>query len=260
MNTEHLQDRFKELSFVLLKEKNKDGFWSGELSSSALGVAVAIAALHFYDKNVYQNRITKGLKWLQDNVNVDGSFGDTPDSPGNVSTSLLVYAAVNLYATEDSDVAALQTKIESYLSDQGIAVRSKQVAEFILEYYKKDYTFSVPILTMCGLCGLPGEEAFNYIPQLPFELSLMPRGFYRMLNLSVVSYAIPALVAVGIVIFKKKKSSSIARFIRNRSIKPSLNLLKRMMPSSGGFLEAIPLTAFVNLSLIESGYRDLDCC
>jgi squalene-hopene/tetraprenyl-beta-curcumene cyclase len=111
---------------------------------------------------------------------------------------------------------------------------------------------------MCGLCGVPGQNAFNYIPQLPFELSLLPKRFYRLLNLSVVSYAIPALVAVGIVIFKKKKSSLFWRIVRRFSIKKAMDILRRMLPESGGFLEAIPLTAFVALSLINSGFEDTE--
>ena len=137
-------------------------------------------------------------------------------------------------------------------------MQSPQVAEYILAHYKKDYTFSVPILAMCGLCGVPGEDAFNHIPQLPFELSLLPRRFYRLLNLSVVSYAIPALVAVGIVIFKKKKSNLFWRIIRKFSIKTALRILHKMLPESGGFLEAIPLTAFVALSLINSGFAETE--
>jgi squalene-hopene/tetraprenyl-beta-curcumene cyclase len=252
----NLQQRFEELSAILLKEMNPKGFWEGELSSSALGVAVSVAALHFHDRGAHQREIRHGLDWLQKQVNPDGSFGDTPESPGNVSTSLLVYAAANLYSSKDNNTALLQGKIAAYLSLQGIDVHSPQVAKAILGHYKKDYTFSVPILTMCGLCGVPGRETFKHVPQLPFELSLLPRKFYRMLNLSVVSYAIPALIAVGIVVFNKKKSNAFGRFVRKYSIRPALALLQRLLPESGGFLEAIPLTAFVCLSLVEAGYRD----
>ncbi|WP_423126370.1 prenyltransferase/squalene oxidase repeat-containing protein [Gaoshiqia sp. Z1-71] len=258
MTKQDLEKRFKELSGILLQEMNPQGFWTGELSSSALGVAVAVAALHFHDAQANRDEIRKGLDWLQQNVNADGSFGDTPASPGNVSTSLLVYAAANLYAATDEKTAVLQEKITAYLSAQGIDVRSPQVAEFILGHYQKDYTFSVPILTMCGLCGVPGDDAFQYVPQLPFELSLVPRKFYRLLKLSVVSYAIPALVAVGIVVFKKKKSNVVWRFLRKGFVGPALSLLRRLMSESGGFLEAIPLTAFVSLSLIEAGFGGLE--
>ncbi len=255
MKQSKLQERFEELASILKAEMNPQGFWTGELSSSALAVAVAIAALHFHDRNAHNEQIKKGLEWLQNHINDDGGFGDTSDSPANVSTSLLVYAALNLYR-EDTKVKNLQNRLSNWLRQKGIDVNSPQVAEYILNHYKKDYTFSVPILTMCGLCNVPGEEAFKYIPQLPFELSLLPRKFYRILKLSVVSYAIPALIAVGIVVFKKKKSSFFWRLIRKKSICPSLALLQRLMPLSGGFLEAIPLTAFVNLSLTNSGFKD----
>ena len=174
MKKETLQSRFDELAKILLDEMNPQGFWTGELSSSALGVAVAVAALHFHDSNAHRAEIQAGLLWLQDHVNTDGSFGDTPDSPGNVSTSLLVYAATNLYAPSDELTARLQTKIGAYLASQNIDVRSAQVAKVILNHYQRDYTFSVPILTMCGLCGVPGGEAFRHVPQLPFELALLP--------------------------------------------------------------------------------------
>lgn len=256
MDNQTLQQRFDELTEILRSEMNPKGYWSGELSASALGVVVALAALHFHDRDAHSEEIKKSLGWLLENVNEDGSFGDTPDSPGNVSTSLLVYAAINLYASEDTDLGELQSKIGHYLTTKRIDVHSEQVVHYILRHYQKDYTFSVPVLTLCGLCGVPGETAFMHIPQLPFELSLLPRKFYRLLSLSVVSYAIPALIAVGIVISKKKKTNFFWRAVRRLSIRPSLKLLQRLMPESGGFLEAIPLTAFVALSLIGAGYRD----
>ncbi|WP_167615248.1 prenyltransferase/squalene oxidase repeat-containing protein [Maribellus sediminis] len=257
-NMTDLEIRFKELSEILLSEMNENGFWSGQLSSSALGVAVAVAALHFYDADQNAAQIKAGLSWLANNLNTDGSYGDTPESPGNISTTLLVYAALNLYANEDEKIAAVQKQSADWLLTQNIDLRTGDVATAILAHYKTDYTFSVPILTMCALCGIPKKDGFQRIPQLPFELALMPQKFYRMLNLSVVSYAIPALIAVGIVILKKKRSGKIGKWIRGGAEKKALKILQKSMPESGGFLEAIPLTAFVGLSLIHAGYRDLD--
>ncbi len=256
MKYDQLEKRYDELTTILKNRYNEKGYWEGRLSSSALGVAVAIAALHFHNESKHQQAIAKGLSWLKRNINQDGSFGDTPESKGNVSTSLLVFAAVNLYAKNDADLASLQHKIAAYLKCQAIDISTGQVTKAILQHYQKDYTFSVPILTMCGLCGIPGPEAFRAIPQLPFELALVPRRFYHLLNLSVVSYAIPALIAVGIVVYKKKPSNMLSRMGREWAIRPALNLLRRLMPASGGFLEAMPLTAFVCLSLVEAGYAD----
>ena len=256
MKKDKLETRFKELSEILLSELNGDGFWSGELSSSALGVAVAVAALHFHDATLHQQEIKSGLKWLSLNQNTDGGYGDTPESPANISTSLLSYAALNLYAEFNPEVKSIQLKLADYLKTQNVDVRSDQVAKVILDHYQKDYTFSVPILTMCALCGVPGDDGFKHIPQLPFELAILPRRFYRLLNLSVVSYAIPALIAVGIVVFRKKKSNGFTRAIRAKAEKKALKILERSLPESGGFLEAIPLTAFVALSLINAGLRN----
>jgi len=255
---EELKIRFKELSKILLNGLNDEGFWTGELSSSALGAAVAVAALHFHNPSENITEIQKGLSWLSNNLNSDGSCGDTPESPGNISTSLLVYAALNLYAQEDKTLKALQSNIAGYLQKNSININSDQVADAILTHYQKDYTFSVPILTMCALCGIPEKGGFKKIPQLPFELALMPQNFYRLLNLSVVSYAIPALIAVGIVIFKNKKSGKFAQWLRSKAERKALKILQNSMPASGGFLEAIPLTAFVSLSLINAGYGHLE--
>jgi len=255
-NTIHKQ--FDELSNLLLQKRNIEGYWEGRLSSSALGVAVAITALHFYDSQGNASEISAGLNWLQNNVNADGGFGDSPESISNVSTSLLCYSAINVCSINYQN-ERLQQGIGDYLHSQNIDVNSEKLIQSILDFYKTDRTFSVPILTMCALCEVPGREAFDSIPQLPFELSLLPRSFYRMLNLSVVSYAIPALVAVGIAIFRfKKKKNPFMRLIRKASINRSLVLLRKIQPKSGGYLEAIPLTAFVCLCLVVSGYRDLE--
>ncbi len=258
MNKIELHNQLNKVGKLVADELNPEGFWEGRLSSSALGAAVSVAALHFDDPLKNKKEIDNGIQWLQININSDGSYGDTPESQGNVSTSLLTYAALNLYSAKNESVRKTQLQIAAYLGKLKIDVYSPQVAEFILAHYQNDYTFSVPILAMCGLCGVPGEDAFRHIPQLPFELALMPRRFYRLLNLSVVSYAIPALVAVGIVIFKKKKSNFFWRVVRKFSINKALNILHRMLPESGGFLEAIPLTAFVALSLINSEFKDTE--
>lgn len=257
-SSEELNQQFETYSTLLLQKRNAHGYWEGRLSSSALGVAVAITAMHFYDAKVNAPEISLGLGWLNENVNGDDGFGDSPNSPSNVSTSLLCYAAVKINRKNDQHEKLL-LQVGNYLRSQHIDVNSEQLIPAILDFYKTDRTFSVPILTMCALCGVPGNEAFESIPQLPFELSLLPRSLYKMLNLSVVSYAIPALVAVGIAIFKfKQKKNPLLRLVRNASVNKSLALLRRIQPASGGYLEAIPLTAFVNLCLIESGFRHLE--
>lgn len=245
------QKRFEELTELLLTKMNKKGFWDGKLSSSALAVAVSVTALHFFDANKYKKEIMQGFDWLESNINPDGGYGDTPGSKSNISTSLLVYAALNLYHDKTTNI---RHKLSAYLQSQSIDLQSDRLQKAILAHYQKDYTFSVPILTMCAFCGLPEKDPFDKIPQLPFELVLLPRKLYKILNLSVVSYAIPALVAVGIALLRNKQKTLFGKLVREKAVNKSLVLLERIMPQSGGFLEAIPLTAFVCLSLVKSGY------
>lgn len=252
------QDLLKESIDILLNKRNEHGIWEGRLSDSALAVAVSITAFNFKDPQKYRNRIKMGLNWLYQNRNRDGGFGDSPESPSNVSTSLLSFAAVSAcYWVDEVKSEKMMQGINTYLRSCDIDALSEDVIQRILDHYKEDLTFSVPILTMCALCGIPGEEAFEKIPQLPFELSLMPRSVYRVLNLSVVSYAIPALIAVGIAIFRhKKRKYPLMKWIRKASVTPAMRLLQKIQPESGGYLEAIPLTAFVTLCLIRSGYDE----
>src|SRR5262249_12623533 len=90
-----------------------------------------------------------------------------------------------------------------------------------------------------------------------FELACLPQKFYRFMRLHVVSYALPALIAIGQSIHRHRPSRNpITRFLRNRSIDRSLTVLENIQPSSGGFLEAIPLPSFVTLSLASIGLSD----
>lgn len=256
MTNDSFQHRRQELIRILKSEMNIDGYWDGQLSSSALGVAVAVAAFHFYDFEGLAQEIKKGVTWLVQNANGDGGFGDTPESKSNISTSLLCLAALHVNRGVSAYSAEVYAKLVSYLKQHNIDITSAQMARSVLDFYKTDYTFSVPILAMCALCGIPENNAFKSVPQLPFELALLPRSFYRFLNLNVVSYAIPALIAVGIAVFKEKKQGVLLRKIRQRSVIPALRKLEGLLPESGGFLEAIPLTAFVAISLIKAGFKE----
>lgn len=251
------ESQYHKLINLLISEINDDGFWTGRLSSSALSTSVAIVALKIKDEKEHRKQIKSGLNWLLKHVNKDGGFGDTPQSQSNASTSLLSYAAIHYCGqSEDPEKSALKN-IENYLLTQNISLDPDQITSSVLQYYGKDYTFSVPILSMLVICGVMDERSCRNIPQLPFELVLLPSSWYSFLNLRVVSYALPALIAMGIFIFKKRKRHNpLMAFIRRKAIAPSLKKLSQIVPESGGFLEATPLTGFVAMCLISSGMNN----
>src|SRR5262249_38078621 len=128
-----------------------------------------------------------------------------------------------------------------------------ELAEAVRQRYGKDRTFSVPILMNCALAGLvPWSE----VPALPFELACLPQSWYRFARMPVVSYAMPALIAIGQAIFHHKPPSRVFRLIRRRAVPRSLDVLERIQPSRGGYLEAAPLTSFVVMALASCGRGD----
>ena len=257
MQSKILEQQFTALCSQLVRGQNSNGFWTGRLASSALSTAVALVVLKLEQEDDRDERIISGLKWLHNNVNKDGGFGDTPESISNVSTSLLCYAALNFCQVDGINNNPLLTGIERYVEVLGISFTSRDLASSVLKYYGKDLTFSVPILSMLALCGVLTDDVYQHIPQLPFEFTLLPASLYRFFNLQVVSYALPALIAMGIFIFKKRKRHNpLIKYYRNSCIAPALKKLTAMLPGSGGFLEAIPLTGFVCMCLIASDCKD----
>lgn len=224
---------------ALMAELTPDGRWVGELSSSALAGAVASIALSLNGDPEDLGRIEVGLDWIARTQNPDGGWGDCPKSKSNPSTTLLVVSAQKI-AGRGEDAKAL-----AYLR----GVLGDDIAAGIHEVYGEDQTFSVPILMVCALAGLVD---WGSVPRLPYPLAAMPYQVYNLLRLQVVSYAMPALIAVGLAIDKRRGQPPVGRWVEGRV----LRILESIQPDSGGFLEAIPLTAFVAMALLSYRCQD----
>ena len=185
---------------ALFAERHPDGYWVGEISASALSTATAISALSLApDVPDRTDLIERGLQWLADHQNLDGGWGDTVKSLSNISTTMLCRAAIHLAGRTEPFRDAL-TKAESWLGER-YGSTPEQLAEAVRQRYGKDHTFSVPILMNAALAGLvPWTE----VPALPFELACLPQSWYRLARMPVVSYALPALIAIGQTIFHHK--------------------------------------------------------
>lgn len=250
-------DVAKRLHARLAAQYDPRGRWEGRLSSSALAGAIAIAALGRVDRSSHAARIRTGLDWIATHRNADGGWGDSPESPSNLTATLLVWDALHL---ADSASASHREAIragESWLADRLGSLEPSAIVKGILGRYGNDRTFAAPILTMTALCGRlgPDPEAWSLVPQLPFELARAPHRLYKWLNLSVVSYALPALIAIGLTRHRMRPARNpLLRRLRDNSITPLLETALRMQPANGGYEEATPLTAFVALSLTASGF------
>jgi squalene-hopene/tetraprenyl-beta-curcumene cyclase len=277
---------------ALLKARAPGGSWTGELSASALSTATAITALTIVANSDnaaaarLHEKIQRGSDWLIANQNADGGWGDTTNSLSNISTTTLVWAALGLIGSRGADLpvrqaqgrepierlrpsgseqraqqvcaptAASITAAEGWLVRAAGSLEPDQLVRAIEARYGADRTFSIPILTMCALCGRlgPEHEAWGRVRQLPFEVAALPQRWFGALQLPVVSYALPALIAIGQVRHGKRPTRNpLMRALRNRCRARTLEKLIQLQPANGGFLEATPLTSFVTMSLAAIG-------
>lgn len=237
---------------LLLEARTAEGIWQGRLSSSPLATAAAIFALYSADADAHGKIIEKGLCWLADHQHPDGGWGDAEMlDPSNLSSTLLCYAA--LTAVGRSRYQSAINFAEKWLIQKAGGLEPDLLANAVYRLYGSDRTFAVPILTMCALAGVLGKNGWQYVKALPFELAVLPRFLFRWLDLTVVSYALPALIAIGQVRQHFYPSANIIRGIRHWALAPTRTLLERIQPHNGGFLEAPPLTAFVVMSLAAMG-------
>ena len=275
---------------LLMSRRNENGWWTGRLSTSALSTATAVMALlkaveattHSTDRVRWQQLIRGGLNWLADHQNSDGGWGDTVLSISNISTTMLANAVFQAAAKLPGDKMPATSEMDKNgvpligltghllpwpgekgpdgrdFSDvrgaSGQYIANAGGVPAVIKRYGKDHTFSVPILTHCALAGIVD---WKDVMPLPFELACVPHRWYAAVKMPVVSYALPALIAIGQVIFKHHGHWNPAlRMIRRAAIQPSLKVLESIQPPNGGFLEATPLTSFVCMSLLGCGLFD----
>ena len=271
-----LEATVRSATELLLSKRNARGHWEGSLSSSALSTATAVFAIARVGGDQGKELVRHGLEWLCANQNADGGWGDTVKSFSNLSTTALCYAALGV--GDDEASRAARAKASQWISrvianrdtDAAIAPAPGEGLPFgavrrgetfdpalfvraLAARYGKDRTFAVPILSMLAIAGELGPDGWQRVMPLPFELATLPHGLFRFLRLQVVSYALPALIAVGQARFHQAPPAGLGRWAlrwwRGRAVGPTLRLLEKIQPESGGFLEAAPLTSFVLMNL-----------
>ncbi len=252
------QTTIDKLTRSLLSQQQHNeqhAYWVGRLSSSALSTGLACLALAVCGEE--KQTIKSGVDYLINQQCDDGSWGDTDNSPGNISTTLLVWSALRFI--DDADAGECIKKAEMWISNEVGSLDASEIVQHIEDRYGKDRTFAVPILMACCIAGCfgSGSSAWRYVRQLPFELAAFPQQLYALLQLPVVSYALPALIAIGIA--RHKNAGTLVfplRWMRGLLIKRCMRKLKSIQPENGGFLEATPLTAFVCMALVKAGYQE----
>ncbi|TWU45987.1 Sporulenol synthase [Novipirellula aureliae] len=203
-----------------------------------------------------RERLNAGRRWLIETQNEDGGWGDSVLSSSNISTTALVWAALADHDAPPKDasrIRAAEAKCERWIQRIAGSLEPDEIAEAISQRYGRDRTFSVPILTTLAIRGRLGrkQDAWRQIVQLPFEVAALPHQCFAIARLPVVSYALPALIAMGQLRHQRLPSRNpFARIARKLAWKTTQRKLEEIQPTGGGFLEATPLTSFVVIALL----------
>ena len=194
---------------------------------------------------------------MAENQNDDGGWGDTVLSFSNISTTLLCWGALGFC---DGGDASAELRAEAWVRAEVGSLDPSAITEKVKARYGRDRTFSVPILMLCAICGRLGEprKAWRRVMPLPFEVAAIPRRFFGAIRLPVVSYALPALIAIGQARYFHAPPGWIwpSCWLRKLAWPKASRMLASVQPETGGFLEATPLTSFVAMALGASGQAD----
>ena len=231
----------QQLRDFLMSRRGPDGFFESNLSDSAVSTAVACVAMETADSQKYATQINAAKQWLITHQNPDGLYGDSPESPPNLTATFLAYVTLSRNDIYQPNLHRAKAWLLQHFGDFSFP----SVRRGFLNAYGNDLTFSVPILALANAAGFfeHPEKAWRTMPQFPFEAVLIPERLFMHLNLPVVSYAIPALICVGLAQLRHRRPGPI-KTLRSLAKPKALRTLLAKQPASGGFLEAAPLTGF----------------
>ena len=98
-------------------------------------------ALSAADSGRSADLVRGGLEWLTRTQNPDGGWGDTPQSPSNISTTLLAWNAFSLLGEAPAAARAAE-----YVQQAAGSLEAGNIASAVERAYGNDRTFSAPIL------------------------------------------------------------------------------------------------------------------
>ena len=126
------------------------GHWTGRLSSSALATATAITALRLVDRDAHAEAIRHGADWLVATQLPEGSWGDTTASRGNLSTTLLCWAALAAIVDDARGrnaaaeaCAAAVARAAAWITDRTGGLDAARIGATLGEIYGRDQTFKI---------------------------------------------------------------------------------------------------------------------
>ena len=245
-----------------------DGFWTRDLISSPSATAAAVSALvvaeqHFDDvpqvgpvmndswtpgalfRGEFTQLVVQNLRWLAERQNGDGGWADAEGGRSNLAATLLVEAAFQFTGVPAKAVGLMERAAAYVEQCGGIGAFRKQ--------YVADEALRSSVLAVCALADL---APWRRVPPLPWRRinGLLQR---RTMTTQSPDDATAPLLAAGLAKFRHTRPlNPIRRLAEGLTQKPVLALLGELQGVGGSFMESIPQTSFVVMSLAGAGLHE----
>jgi squalene-hopene/tetraprenyl-beta-curcumene cyclase len=245
-----------------------EGFWTRDLVSSPSATAAAVSALvvaqqHFDDvpqvgpplseswlpgalfRGEFTQLVVQSLRWLADRQNGDGGWADEAGGRSSLPATLLVQAAFQLTGVP-AKAAGLLDRAADYVDAAG------GVAAFRAQY-GDDHALSASVLASCALADI---TTWRKVPSWSWrEIAQLLRQ--RTTALESPDEPLAPRLAAGIAKFRHAPPwDPLRRLATKAAQQPALAALEGLQGVSGGFMESIPQTGFVVMSLAGAGLQD----
>jgi hypothetical protein len=255
-------------SRVLASVPIREGFWTRDLISSPSATAAAVSALvvaeqHFDDvpqvgppmndswtpgalfRGEFTQLVVQNLRWLSERQNADGGWAEAEGGRSTLAATLMVQSAFQLTGVPAKAVGLLDRSAEYVKQSGGVAA--------FRTAYADDQALMASVLTSCALADI---APWRRVPQLSWSAitRLMQR---RSAALQSTEEPVAPLLAAGLARFRHAPPLNPLRRLATRFVqKPAVSALEGLQGMNGGFMESIPQTGFVVLSLGGAGLHD----
>jgi squalene-hopene/tetraprenyl-beta-curcumene cyclase len=189
--------------------------------------------------------VVHNLRWLAERQNADGGWAEADGGRSTLAATLMVQSAFQLTGVPAKAVGLIDRAGAFVQQSGGVAAFRAQYAD--------DQALMASVLTSCALADI---APWRRVPQLSWNTitTLLRR---RGGELQSTDEPVAPLLAAGLARFRHAPPLNPLRRLATRMAqKPAVAALEGLQGVSGGFMESIPQTGFVVLSLAGAGLHD----
>jgi squalene-hopene/tetraprenyl-beta-curcumene cyclase len=223
-------------SLLLAEQRQPDGYWVGELSSSPLATAMAALALHLRAGRARDERVRRAVAWLLVRQRPDGGWGDAWDDPSNINTTSLTIGVLTLVAPDHPGVSEALRQARQLLETWGGYEAVGDPARC---------TLSGPCRTVSAMAGLMDWSRLKILRP---DVILLPRRLRR-----TISTTFPAYLSLSTLHDRMVGAPVWLRPLRPLALRRARAWLARAQGPDGSYEESAFLTALIVMALQAAG-------